>query len=113
MGLRAMIFREEVCDLAATGRSGVAYPPVQQWTALGLNLASTPPSSRATTTIRPAASRWPSRATSSAPPIPTSAANLVGVGYGETYKDAGHPLAVANRRVTTVNISGAKSASRS
>ncbi|GJD47304.1 Peptidoglycan-associated lipoprotein [Methylobacterium crusticola] len=40
-------------------------------------------------------------------------ANLVAVGYGRTHlKDAANPLSSANRRVTAVNMSSAKSASR-
>ncbi|ACA15458.1 OmpA/MotB domain protein [Methylobacterium sp. 4-46] len=41
------------------------------------------------------------------------ATNLVSVGYGKTQlKDAANPNAPVNRRVTTVNMSGVKSASR-
>ncbi|KMO40804.1 membrane protein [Methylobacterium variabile] len=40
-------------------------------------------------------------------------ANLVAVGYGKSHlKDNGNPLAAVNRRVTAVNMSGVKSASR-
>jgi outer membrane protein OmpA-like peptidoglycan-associated protein len=40
-------------------------------------------------------------------------ANLVSVGYGKTQlKDAAHPTAPVNRRVSAVNMSGVKSASR-
>ncbi|RVU14945.1 OmpA family protein [Methylobacterium oryzihabitans] len=40
-------------------------------------------------------------------------ANLVAVGYGKTQlKDRGNPLAANNRRVTAINMSGVKSASR-
>ncbi|WP_407519179.1 OmpA family protein [Methylobacterium oryzisoli] len=41
------------------------------------------------------------------------AANLVSVGYGKTQlKDSANPTASTNRRVTTINMSGVKSASR-
>ncbi|TGE01275.1 OmpA family protein [Methylobacterium nonmethylotrophicum] len=40
-------------------------------------------------------------------------ANIVAVGYGKAHlKDAANPLSPANRRVTAVNMSGVKSASR-
>lgn len=40
-------------------------------------------------------------------------ANIVAVGYGKSHlKDSGNPLAATNRRVTAVNMSAVKSASR-